>query len=152
MMTKSIEFNEKNSGNNLKNPILRDLSNTKCSSYKLRIYKKFLTKNSFFSSAIVYNFYLKTLRFMTKGSPEKILPKCAIGSLPENICQIISDFRKEGYIIIVCASKKIDLYLYNDSLEENDYMNDLVCCGFITVKNDIKKDSKKAIDELKKMN
>ena len=148
-----IRNSEKNSvDSSKKNPILRDLSNTKCSSYKLRIYKKFLTKNSFYSSAIVYNFYLKTLRFMTKGSPEKILPKCVIGSLPENICQIISDFRKEGFIIIVCASKKIDLYLYNDSLEENDYMSDLVFCGFITLKNDIKKDSKKAINELKKMN
>ena len=137
---------------NKENPILRDLTNTKCSSYKLRIYKKFLTKNSFYSSAIVYNFYLKTLRFMTKGSPEKILPKCIIGSLPDDICQIISDFRKEGYVILVCASKKIDLYLYNDSLEENDYMNDLIFCGFMTLKSNIKKESKKAIDELKKMN
>ena len=135
-----------------RNNIVRDLADTKCSSYKLRIYKKFLTKNSFHSSAIVYNFYLKTLRFMIKGSPEKILPKCISTSLPEDICQIISNFRKDGYVILICASKKVDIYAYNDSHEENDYMYDLVFCGFITLKNKIKNGSKKTIDELKKMN
>ena len=144
---------DNNSVNSLKkNPILKDLLNTKCSSYKLRIYKKFLTKNSLFSSAIVYNFYLKTLRFMTKGSPEKVLPHCLINSLPEDICQIISDFRKDGYIIIICASKKIDLYSYNEFDEEMNYMNELVFCGMITIKNNIIKESQKGIDELKKMN
>ena len=144
---------DKNSVNSVKkNPILKDLLNTKFSSYKLRIYKKFLTRNSLYSSAIVYNFYLKTLRFMTKGSPEKILPHCLINSLPEDICQIISDFRKGGYIIIICASKKIDIYSYNDSDEEINYMNELVFCGIITIKNNIIKESQKGIDELKKMN
>ena len=134
------------------NPIIKDLSNSKCSSYKLRIYKKFLTKNSLFSSAIVYNFLLKTLRFMTKGSPEKILPHCLISSLPEDICKKISELRKDGYIIIICASKKIDLYSYNDSNNESYYLKDLIFCGLITLKNKIKKESKIAIEELKKMN
>ena len=134
-----------------KNPIMKDLSNTKCSSYKLRIYKKFITKNSLFSSAIVYNFLLKTLRFMTKGSPEKILPRCIINSLPGDICKTISDFRREGFVIIICASKKIDLYSYNESHNEEHYMKDLTFCGFITLKNNIKNESKKAIDEFKKM-
>ena len=144
---------EKNSKEyNKKNSIIKDLSNTKCSSYKLRIYKKFITKNSLFSSAIVYNFLLKTLRFMTKGSPEKILPHCIINSLPVDICKTISEFRREGYLIIICASKKIDLYSYNESYDEDHYMKDLTFCGFITLKNGIKKESKKAIDEFKKMN
>ena len=137
---------------NKSNPIIKDLSNTKCSSYKLRIYKKFLTKNSLFSSAIVYNFYLKTLNFMTKGSPEKILQHCLLHSLPDDICKIISDLRKEGYIIIICASKKIDLYSYDDSKNENYYMKDLIFCGLITLKNKINKQSKAAIEELKTMN
>ena len=142
---KSLDFDKKNL-------ILKDLTNEKCTSYKLRIYKKFLTRNSLFSSAIVYNFYLKTLRFMIKGPPEKIIPCCLINTLPENICQIISDFRKDGYIILICASKKIDIYSYNDSDEERSYMSDLTFCGFITLKNKINNESKRAIEELKKMN
>ena len=133
------------------NPILKDLSNFKCSSYKLRIYKKFITRHSLFSSAIVYNFLLKTLRFMTKGSPEKILPHCLISSLPDDIYKTISNFRKEGYIIIICASKKLDLYSYVDINDENYYMNDLIFCGFISLKNKINKESKKAIKELSNM-
>ena len=136
---------------NKNNTIIKDISNIKFGSYKLRIYKKFITKNSLFSSAIVYNFLLKTLRFMTKGSPEKILPHCLISSLPVDICKTISNFRKEGYIIIICASKKIDLYSYNDSKDESYYMKDLMFCGFITLKNKIKKESRKAINELQKM-
>ena len=141
-----------NSESNKNNNIMKDLANIKCSSYKLRIYKKFITKNSLFSSAIVYNFLLKTLRFMTKGSPEKVLPHCIISTLPENICQIISNYRKNGYIVIVCASKKLDLYSYSELNDENYYMKELIFCGFITLKNNIKKDSKKVIEELKKMN
>ena len=79
-------------------------------SYKLKIYKRFIKIGTLYSSAIVYNFLLKTLRFMTKGSPEKILPHCIMGTLPDNICQTISNYRKNGYIVIVCASKKLDLY------------------------------------------
>ena len=133
------------------NPILKDLSNFKFGSYKLRIYKKFLTSNSLFSSAIVYNFLLKTLRFMTKGSPEKILPNCLVSSLPDDIYKTISNFIKDGYIIIICASKKIDLYSYVDINDENYYMKDLIFCGFISLKNKINKESKKAIKELSNM-
>ena len=136
----------------IKNLILKDISSTKCSSYKLRIYKKFITKNSLFSSAIVYNFFLKTLRFMTKGSPEKILPHCTTSSLPGDIYKTISNFRKDGYIVIICASKKIDLYSYKDSRDENYYLRDLMFCGLITLKNKIKKESKKFIYELEKLN
>ena len=133
------------------NPILNDLANFKCSSYKLRIYKKFITRHSLFSSAIVYNFLLKTLRFMTKGSPEKILPNCLISSLPDDIYKTISNYRKEGYIIIICASKKLDLYSYADINDENYYMKDLIFCGFISLRNKINKESKKAIKELSNM-
>ena len=133
------------------NPILKDLSNFKCGSYKLRIYKKFITRHSLFSSAIVYNFLLKTLRFMTKGSPEKILPHCIMSSLPDDIYKTISNYRKDGYIIIVCASKKLDLYSYVDINDENHYLKDLTFCGFISLKNKLNKDSKKAIKELTNM-
>ena len=103
---KNINLIDNNKSDSINNIIMKDISNTKCASYKLRIYKKFITKNSLFSSAIVYNFFLKTLRFMTKGSPEKILPHCITSSLPGDIYKTISNFRKDGYIIIICASKK----------------------------------------------
>ena len=151
-INKNNLFDNNSLDSNKNNPIIKDLSSTKCSSYKLRIYKKFLTKNSLFSSAIVYNFLVKTLRFMTKGSPEKILPHCLINSLPDDIYKIITDLRKEGYIIIICACKKIDLYSYNDLRNENFYMKNLTFCGLITLKNNIKKQSKIAIEQLQKMN
>ena len=56
---------------------------------------------------------------MTKGSPEKILPHCITSSLPGDIYKTISNFRKDGYIIIICASKKIDLYSYKESRDES---------------------------------
>jgi magnesium-transporting ATPase (P-type) len=146
---KLIDNNKSNSTNNI---IIKDISNIKCASYKLRIYKKFITRNSLFSSAIVYNFLLKTLRFMTKGSPEKILPHCITSSLPGDIYKTISNFRKDGYIIIICASKKIDLYSYKESRDESYYLRDLIFCGLITLKNKIKKESKKFINELEKLN
>lgn len=147
-----IKLIDNNKSNSVKNIIMKDISNTKCASYKLRIYKKFITKNSLFSSAIVYNFFLKTLRFMTKGSPEKILPHCIISSLPGDIYKTITNFRKDGYIVVICASKKIDLYSYKESRDENYYLRDLMFCGLITLKNKIKKESKKFVYELEKLN
>ena len=149
---KNINLIDNNKSDSINNIIMKDISNTKCASYKLRIYKKFITKNSLFSSAIVYNFFLKTLRFMTKGSPEKILPHCITSSLPGDIYKTISNFRKDGYIIIICASKKIDLYSYKESRDESYYLRDLIFCGLITLKNKIKKESKKFIYELEKLN
>ena len=146
-----IKMIDNNKANSIANIIMKDISNTKCASYKLRIYKKFITKNSLFSSAIVYNFFLKTLRFMTKGSPEKILPQCITSSLPADIYKTISNFRKNGYIILICASKKIDLYSYKESRDESYYLRDLMFCGLITLKNKIKKESKKFINELEKL-
>ena len=88
---------------------------------------------------------------MTKGSPEKILPHCLTSSLPDDIHKTISNYRKEGYIIIICASKKLDLYSYVDINDESYYMKDLIFCGFISLRNKINKESKKAIKELSNM-
>ena len=61
------------------NQILEDImQNENNNSYKLRIYKRFIKIGTFHSSAIVYNPIMKTLHFMIKGLPEKILPNCNI--------------------------------------------------------------------------
>ncbi len=66
-MKMNIQTNNNDKSDSNTNKIIKDFSKIKCSSNKLRIYKQFLTKNSIFFNAIVYDFVLKTLHFMTKG-------------------------------------------------------------------------------------
>ena len=133
------------------NPIIEDLIKFNINSYKLRIYKQFI-KNCFNSSAIVYNFITKELRFMTKGFPENILDKCDKDYLPDNLDNIISFYRRNGLIIIVYASKLINIDEYNDLKENDYYMNNLILSGFITLKNKLKNEINKSLDELKEFN
>ena len=134
------------------NHILEDLSHTHIDSYKLRIYKKFIKDGTLNSSAIVYNFITKQLRFMVRGIPEDILDKCDENSLPENFENNILFYRKNGYIILVCATKLLNIYEYNDLNGLDYYMNDLTFCGFITLKNKLKENVKNSIVELKQLN
>ena len=69
MLKMNIQTNNNDKSDSNTNKIIKDFSKIKYSSYKLIIYKQFLTKNSIFSNAIVYDFVLRTLHFMTKGSP-----------------------------------------------------------------------------------
>ena len=134
---------------NKSNRILRDISKSNINSYKLRIYKRFIKDGSLISSAIVYNFITKELRFMTKGIPEDILDKCNKSTLPENFEKIISMIRMNGYIVIICGTKIIDIKDYNDTHTIDYYMNNLIFCGFITLKNKIKNEVNNCINELK---
>ena len=152
---KKNELNNANlkSPNNIGiNPILEDLSKTNLNSYKLRIYKRFIKNGTLISSSIVYNFITKELRFMTKGIPEDLLNKCDINSLPENFERIISLIRRNGYIVIICATKLINVDEYNDFSPIDYYMNNLTFCGFITLRNTPKNEVKSSINELKKFN
>ena len=150
-----IKINDKK--DNLKeskidNFIKSDISKSNISSYKLRIYKKFINEDSLSSSSIVYNFITKELRFMTKGIPEDILDKCDANSLPDNFDKIISLYRKNGFIIIICASKIINIDTYKDSSLIEEYMDDLTFCGFFTLKNKLKKEILNSIKDLRQFN
>jgi cation-transporting ATPase 13A3/4/5 len=133
----------------IKNFIRNDISHSHINSYKLRIYRRFIKNGTLNSSAIVYNFITKELRFMTKGNPEDILDKCDPGTIPDNIDNIISIYRRNGFIIIICASKIINIDDYNDSNSCEEYMNDLTFCGFVTLKNKLKKEVLNAIKDLR---
>ena len=141
-----------NSINNKVNKILEDVSHSNINSYKLRIYKKFIKEGTINSSSIVYNFMTKELRFMIKGMPEDILDKCNKKSLPENLENIILNYRKNGFIIITCASKLINIFEYNDTNDFEYYMNNLTFCGFITLKNQLKNEIKNSIQYLNQFN
>ena len=134
------------------NPILNDENLFNINSYKLRIFKKFIIYGTLNSSAIVYNFLTKELRFMIKGMVEEILDKCDIYSLPENFNNIISHYRRNGFIIIICATKLISIEEYNDLNDYDYYLNNLTFCGFILLKNILKDDIKKSINDLKNFN
>ena len=143
--------NTTNSSSKVYNYIKANVSRSHIKSYKLRIYKRFISEKSN-SSSIVYNFITKELRFMTKGLPEDILDKCDINTLPDNFQKIMSFYLRHGFIIIVCASKIINIDEYNDSNSVEDYMDDLTFCGFITLKNNLKKEVINSIKELKQFN
>ena len=151
--TKNNNFNdliEGESNSSFKiNPILEDISKFNFDSYILRIYKRFICDGSFNSGSIVYNFMKKELRFMIKGIPEYILDKCDLYSLPDNFDDIISLYRRNGLIILICATKLLNMEEYKDSNSIDYYMNDLTFCGFITLKNKLKDEAKAAIEDLK---
>ncbi len=131
------------------NFIKDDISQSKINSYKLRIYKRFIKEGTLNSSAIVYNFITKELRFNTKGSPEELLDKCEHRSLPENFDRVISLYRRNGFIVIICASKIISLEEYRDSNPLEDYLCKLTFCGFITLKSKLKKTIINSIRDLR---
>ena len=155
--TNSRLYETKNNNNDINckqdnNFIKYNISKTHVKTYKLRIYKRFIKNGTLNSSAIVYNFITKELRFMTKGIPEDILDKCDINTLPVNIDNIFSLYRKMGFIIIICASKIINIDSYDDSTSIDEYMCNLTFCGFITLKNKIKKTVLNSIKELHQFN
>jgi magnesium-transporting ATPase (P-type) len=143
--------NTSNSSLKADNYIKKNVSRSHIKSYKLRIYKRFISENSN-SSSIVYNFITKELRFMIKGMPEDILDKCDVNTLPDNFNKVISFYRRNGFIIIILASKIINLDEYNDSNSIEDYMDDLTFCGFVTLKNKLKKEVINSIKDLKQFN
>ena len=145
---KSQNENYPNNINFIKNNIAKSHVKT----YKLRIYKRFIIEGTLNSSAIVYNFVTKELRFMTKGIPEDIINKCDSNSLPYNINNIINLYRRMGFIIIVCASKLLNIDDYKDSNSIEDYMNDITFCGFITLKYKLKNEIINSIYDLKQYN
>ena len=134
------------------NQIQLDIANSNNFSYKLRIYKKFIVNGSFDSASIVYNFLTKELRFMIKGTPEEIINKCASNTLPHDLEKVISINRKNGFILLACATKKLQIEEYDDSDELEHYMEDLTFIGFLSLENRIKDHVQSSIQELKKYN
>ena len=135
--------------NSMKNQILFDINKSQTSSYKLRIYKKFIMNGSLSNSAIVYNFIKGELRFMTRGYPEEIINKCQKNSVPDDLEEIISVNRRSGFIILICATKLLNLEEYNDDDDDLElYMEDLTFCGFITLKNKINDNVKYSIEQI----
>ena len=70
--------------------------------------------------------------------PEDILEQCDINTLPDNFYKEISFYRRNGFILLIYASKIINIDEYDDSNSIEDYMDDLTFCGFITLKNNLK--------------
>ena len=130
------------------NPIISDINKSHTNSYRLRIYKKFLNNGTLINSAIVYNFIKEELRFMTRGFPEDIINKCNRNSVPDDLVETISINRRNGFIVMVCASKLIDVEDYNDNDELDSYMDDLTFCGLITLKNKINDNVKFSIEQI----
>ena len=126
-------------------------SNTHANSFKLQIIKRFFHKSSFHISAVVYNLFDSSLQFYIKGSPEEILPFCVEKTIPMYVRKLIDEYRKNGYRVIVCAFKELDVQMYSSDDSENSYKCELCFVGFITLRNNLKRDTKDVIDKLKLM-
>ena len=149
---RNIDSTNMSEFSNTSNFIQNDISQSHIISYKLRIYKRFIKNGSLNCSAIAFNFITKELKFMTKGIPEEILDKCDVSTIPDNFENTISIFRRKGFIIIICACKLISIEDYKDSNSIDEYMNNLTFCGFITLKNKLKKEIKNSIKDLTQFN
>ena len=132
--------------------IMNNINSSNINSYKLRIFKKFIINGTLNSSAIVYNFLTKELRFMIKGMVEDILDNCDRSSIPDNFDRTISYYRRNGFTIVICATKLLKIEDYNDSKEYGFYLNNLIFCGFITLKNKLKDTTKSSLNDLKNFN
>ena len=156
-----FKISKENKANDNNNSIQNNIFSTSYSSqnsfenkinsiYKLQIYRRFIKVGTLYSSAIVYNPLIKTLYFMTKGPPEEVIPNCNIEFLPKDITKIITLYRKNGYINLILAAKTISKF--DKSLEEKSYMNNLIFCGIVILKNKLKKEAKQVINQLKNLN
>ena len=153
ILEKNEEENNERRDSLLTNNIIEmDISQSHINSYKLRIYKRFINHCPLISSSITYNFITKELRFNTKGIPENIIDKCNPNTIPDNFDKIISFYRRKGFIVIICASRKISIEQYCDYDPEEKYMNDLTFYGFITLKNKLKNEVVYALNDLRTFN
>lgn len=152
-ISQSNDLSDKKQISKKNNQIIEDIKrNINYNTYKLRIYKRFIKVGTLYSSSIVYNPFIKTLYFMTKGPPEDILPYCNYNFIPKDINKIITLYRKSGYINLILALKIINECSYDRTLGEDYYMSDLIFCGIIILKNKLKKDVKQVIQQLKNLN
>ena len=130
--------------------IINDNNQNKLNSFKLIIMNRFFSNSYMSISSIVYNFIEDNYRFMIKGPPEKILRYCINSSIPD-IERILSKTLKEGYRVIACATKVIEYSHKDKNQKEEYYLSDLIFCGFILIKNNLKEESKQIIKNIKKM-
>ena len=132
--------------------LITEMSNKYLNSYKIKIYQRFYNLSTLNTSAIIYNCLDNSLRFMTKGPPEKLSKCCISTTLPEDIDIQFSEFRRNGYRVLICATKLLDFNYYDPENDEDYYLNGLLFCGFFSIKNNLKKDTKNVIKKLNKMN
>jgi len=98
----------------------------------------------------------KNIALFTKGSFERVAARCNPATLPDDYETVTRDLSSEGFYVLGLACKRMDLTdsegnttdvhkLPRDHLEQ-----DLTFLGLLLFKNELKQDSKQAIEELKK--
>ena len=125
---------------------------TKEKVYFLRIFRRFIRTGTLYSSALVYNTITDSVYFFIKGAPEEILPFCNQSYLPKDIYRIINSYRRNGFINLILAGRELDNKDDEQVLNEDYYKDDLIFYGIIILKNQLKKDVKIVIEELKNLN
>ena len=136
--------------------------NNKFITYKLKILKKFSLNNVFELAVITYNCLDKSYKFMIKSTPEKIIGNCIEKSIPTFLNKLLYHYRKQGYRISTFAYKELQkedkeniykklMEKKNDDEFMKDLMNNLIFCGFINFRNQLKYSTKIIVPTLKKM-
>ena len=148
---KNINYKEKRSKTLFNKMISNNSYLNETKIFKLIIIHKFYNFSSWNKSCITYNLLDNKCRFMTKGPPHKILKHCKPNTIPE-IDKLISRLIKDGYKIIVYATKILQLNQIDKSKNEEFYMKDLTFVGFIIIEIKFKKEISNIIEKIDKMN
>ena len=69
-----------------------------------------------------------------------------------HLSKLLSYYRRRGFIVIICAGKRLSIEQYTDNDTEDKYMINLTFYGFITLKNRLKPEVIYALNELKEFN
>ena len=148
---KNINFKEKRSRNLFSKMISNNSNLNETKIFNLIIIHKFNNISCWSKSCITYNLLDNKCRFMTKGFPHKILKHCKPNIIPE-IDKLLSKLIKDGYKIIVYATKILQLNQIDKNKNEDFYLKDLSFVGFIVIENKFKKEISNVIEKIDKMN
>lgn len=99
------------------------------------------------ASSLNNNSYL----VLSKGAPEKIEKFCKPETVPPNYNEILYSYTVQGFRVIACASKVINLSKLDNlsKAQITDFEDGLTFDGFIVFHNKIKRQSKPTILELR---
>ena len=148
---KNINYREKKSRSQFSRLYTGKTELVETKIFKLIIIHKFPSLTYWNKSCIIYNLLDNKCHFMTKGPPDKILKHCNPKTIPD-MDRILSRLIRDGFKIIVYATKLLQLNQLDINKSEEFYMKDLTFVGFIIIETGFKKEIINIIDRIEKMN
>lgn len=100
-------------------------------------------------SVIVKNLKENTFRLHIKGSPEKLRELCLKESIPPNFHKVLDNYSKNGFRVLACASRPLQISFKNvHKYERDSFEKDAYFLGFLIMENKLKTRTLEIIDKL----